>query len=78
METTKELSEDDKMQIEEMKIKIQTFDNNFPIVIKRNASVAELKEKIREVKLSNIHLVNQYSKRKTKTYFPRKITATER
>ena len=35
---------------EEMTIKIQTLDNIFPLVVKKSATVGELKEKIFEVK----------------------------
>ena len=34
-----------------MNIKIQTLDSNYPLVIKRQATVQELKEKIQEVLL---------------------------
>lgn len=37
-------------QSEEMKLKIQTFDNIYPITIKRTSNVGELKDKISEVK----------------------------
>lgn len=37
-------------QSEEMKLKIQTFDNIYPISIKRSSNVGELKDKISEVK----------------------------
>ncbi len=32
-----------------MQIKIQTFDNVFPLTIKRSASIQDLKDKIQEV-----------------------------
>ena len=40
---------------DEMKIKIQTFDNIYPITIKRSSKVSELKEKIEQVIYYNLN-----------------------
>ena len=61
-------------QSEEMKLKIQTFDNIYPISIKRSSNVGELKDKISEVK-KKFNLVTQYSFNQATFNFSRK-TAT--
>lgn len=54
METSNEIQEEMNILSEEMKIKIQTFDNNFPVSVFRNATVSDLKEKIKQVVFSKL------------------------
>jgi hypothetical protein len=54
METSNEIHEEGILLSEEMKIKIQTFDNNFPITVNRSATVSDLKEKIKQVIFSKL------------------------
>jgi hypothetical protein len=55
METSNEIHEEGILLSEEMKIKIQTFDNNFPITVNRSATVSDLKEKIKQVIFSKLN-----------------------
>ena len=74
METSKEQPQ--IVHLEDMKIKIQTFDNNFPLSINRKATVTNLKDKITEVE-SFINLVDNDSRQQAASYLPRKATSTE-
>lgn len=54
MEASNGIQEEGILLPDEMKIKIQTFDNNFPVTLNRNASVLDLKEKIKQVLFSKL------------------------
>lgn len=54
MEASNGIQEEGILLPDEMKIKIQTFDNNFPVTLNRSASVLDLKEKIKQVLFSKL------------------------